>query len=62
MRQVTGSMANVVRGMDGAMKSMDLEKVRNLLSSLPWRAGFLLVTCSRMATLAAISKVVEKTR
>ena len=27
MRQVTGSMANVVRGMDGAMKSMDLEKV-----------------------------------
>ena len=30
MRQVTGSMANVVRGMDGAMKSMDLEKVRRL--------------------------------
>lgn len=28
MRQVTGSMANVVRGMDSAMKSMDLEKVR----------------------------------
>ena len=28
MRQVTGSMANVVRGMDGAMKAMDLEKVR----------------------------------
>ena len=27
MRQVTGSMANVVRGMDGAMKAMDLEKV-----------------------------------
>ena len=27
MRQVTGSMANVVRGMDSAMKSMDLEKV-----------------------------------
>lgn len=27
MRQVTGSMANVVKGMDGAMKSMDLEKV-----------------------------------
>jgi charged multivesicular body protein 1 len=27
MRQVTGSMANVVRGMDQAMKSMDLEKV-----------------------------------
>ena len=34
MRQVTGSMANVVRGMDGAMKSMDLEKVRNLLSTI----------------------------
>jgi division protein CdvB (Snf7/Vps24/ESCRT-III family) len=28
MRQVTGSMANVVKGMDGAMKAMDLEKVR----------------------------------
>ncbi|KAK0912719.1 Vacuolar-sorting protein SNF7 [Friedmanniomyces endolithicus] len=27
MRQVTGSMANVVRGMDSAMKSMDLEKI-----------------------------------
>jgi len=27
MRSVTGSMANVVKGMDGAMKSMDLEKV-----------------------------------
>jgi hypothetical protein len=29
MRSVTGSMANVVRGMDVAMKSMDLEKVRS---------------------------------
>lgn len=28
MRQVTGSMTNVVKGMDTAMKSMDLEKVR----------------------------------
>ena len=28
MRQVTGSMANVVKGMDQAMKSMDLEKVQ----------------------------------
>ncbi|KAK5125694.1 hypothetical protein LTR85_011968 [Meristemomyces frigidus] len=27
MRSVTGSMANVVKGMDGAMKSMDLEKI-----------------------------------
>lgn len=27
MRQVTGSMAGVVRGMDTAMKAMDLEKV-----------------------------------
>lgn len=27
MRQVTGSMTNVVRGMDQAMKAMDLEKV-----------------------------------
>lgn len=30
MRQVTGSMTNVVKGMDTAMKSMDLEKVRLL--------------------------------
>ena len=29
MRQVTGSMAGVVRGMEGAMKAMDLEKVGN---------------------------------
>ena len=28
MRSVTGSMTNVVKGMDTAMKSMDLEKVR----------------------------------
>ncbi|KAL9102428.1 MAG: hypothetical protein Q9163_002420 [Psora crenata] len=27
MRQVTGSMAQVVRGMEGAMKAMDLEKI-----------------------------------
>ena len=27
MRQVTGSMANVVKGMDSAMKSMDLDRV-----------------------------------
>ena len=27
MRQVTGSMTNVVKGMDHAMKTMDLEKV-----------------------------------
>ena len=27
MRQVTGSMANVVKGMEGAMRSMDLEKI-----------------------------------
>ena len=27
MRQVTGSMANVVKGMDSAMKTMDLDKV-----------------------------------
>jgi hypothetical protein len=33
MRQVTGSMANVVRGMDSAMKSMDLERVSSIISS-----------------------------
>lgn len=27
MRQVTGSMAGVVRGMEGAMKAMDLDKI-----------------------------------
>ena len=31
MRQVTGSMANVVKGMDSAMKSMDLDRVRTPL-------------------------------
>ena len=31
MRAVTGSMAGVVRGMDTAMKAMDLEKVRTPL-------------------------------
>ena len=31
MRQVTGSMAGVVRGMDTAMKAMDLEKVQHSL-------------------------------
>jgi hypothetical protein len=31
MRQVTGSMANVVKGMDSAMKTMNLEKVSFLL-------------------------------
>jgi hypothetical protein len=30
MRQVTGSMMNVVKGMDQAMKAMDLEKVCTL--------------------------------
>jgi hypothetical protein len=35
MRQVTGSMMNVVKGMDQAMKAMDLEKVRFNPSSLP---------------------------
>lgn len=31
MRQVTGSMMNVVKGMDHAMKAMDLEKVSHLV-------------------------------
>jgi hypothetical protein len=39
MRQVTGSMMNVVKGMDQAMKAMDLEKVRSLSSSIPEEAG-----------------------
>ena len=32
MRQVTGSMANVVKGMEGAMRSMDLEKISAVMS------------------------------
>ncbi len=35
MRQVTGSMMNVVKGMDQAMKAMDLEKVKYPLLSQP---------------------------
>lgn len=31
MRQVTGSMAGVVIGMEGAMKAMDVEKVCEIL-------------------------------
>ena len=38
MRAVTGSMMNVVKGMDQAMKAMDLEKVRS--SASPYTAGF----------------------
>lgn len=43
MRQVTGSMMNVVKGMDQAMKAMDLEKVHFIppLYSFPngnWKA------------------------
>ncbi|KAJ5034884.1 uncharacterized protein L3040_008152 [Drepanopeziza brunnea f. sp. 'multigermtubi'] len=34
MRQVTGSMMNVVKGMDQAMKAMDLEKVRSAIPTL----------------------------
>ena len=41
MRQVTGSMANVVKGMDSAMKTMNLEKVCYHLPLL------LLSLCSR---------------
>jgi charged multivesicular body protein 1 len=37
MRSVTGSMTNVVKGMDTAMKSMDLEKVR--ISAAAWCAA-----------------------
>ena len=33
MRAVTGSMMNVVKGMDQAMKAMDLEKVRVFYST-----------------------------
>jgi hypothetical protein len=39
MRQVTGSMMNVVKGMDQAMKAMDLEKVCLALS--PSKCNFI---------------------
>ena len=53
MRQVTGSMAGVVRGMEGAMKAMDLEKVRPERSDRP---------ISRVANLiiSQISAVMDK--
>jgi charged multivesicular body protein 1 len=35
MRQVTGSMANVVKGMDSAMKAMDLERVCIQFEAVP---------------------------
>jgi charged multivesicular body protein 1 len=38
MRQVTGSMMNVVKGMDQAMKAMDLEKVYKTLLFLSFRS------------------------
>lgn len=39
MRQVTGSMANVVKGMDMAMKAMDLEKVGRPGVAQAWSRG-----------------------
>ncbi|TVY71391.1 Vacuolar protein-sorting-associated protein [Lachnellula suecica] len=39
MRQVTGSMMNVVKGMDQAMKAMDLEKVLLLPKNRPQTAA-----------------------
>lgn len=33
MRQVTGNMTSVVRGMDKAMESMNLERVRRMYTS-----------------------------
>lgn len=53
MRQVTGSMANVVRGMDGAMKSMDLEKVGPFLYLLS-ADGFREIAYYRDDTLATM--------
>jgi charged multivesicular body protein 1 len=43
MRQVSQSMGNVVKGMDSAMKAMDLEKVCNMiLSCLCWLCGLVM--------------------
>ena len=44
MRQVSGNMASVVKGMDKAMESMNLERVRPLASPPPHRDHTLLRT------------------
>lgn len=61
MRQVTGSMANVVKGMDSAMKAMDLEKVRLLrpLGLSPISAAILPPKIAHTATFQ-ISAVMDK--
>ncbi|KAL9062415.1 MAG: hypothetical protein Q9161_009813, partial [Pseudevernia consocians] len=46
MRQVTGSMAGVVRGMEGAMKAMDLEKVRRTLLGIARSDAFISIHIS----------------
>lgn len=39
MRQVTGNMTSVVRGMDKAMDSMNIEHVRSMLVLSQWHIG-----------------------
>ena len=52
MRQVTGSMANVVRGMDSAMKAMDLEKVRT------WKTiGYLWLSAMYLALFFSVLRL-----
>ena len=41
MRQVTGNMTSVVKGMDKAMESMNLERVRGIT--------YVLVLCTHIA-------------
>lgn len=56
MRQVTGSMANVVKGMDQAMKAMDLEKVR-VQNAKAFIAGSLLPICTTLKSLPSTTHV-----
>jgi charged multivesicular body protein 1 len=47
MRQVTGSMANVVRGMDQAMNSMNLDKASQILKRKDFGKEVLKLTSQR---------------
>ena len=38
MRQMTGSIASVVKGMDKAMESMNLERASFLFGSIAWQS------------------------
>ncbi|KAF2000080.1 hypothetical protein P154DRAFT_522865 [Amniculicola lignicola CBS 123094] len=53
MRQVTGNIANVVRGMDMAMKTMDLERISGVMESFEKQFDDLDVVSSYMETVTS---------